>query len=59
MAKTILKSIENSNFDKILIPGFVQWDTRNLEDELSVEIRKGPEFASDLPMILKNINKIL
>ena len=58
MTRTILKTIPLSNYDLILIPGFVQWNTKNLEKELSVDIRKGPEFASDLPMILRNINHI-
>ncbi|MFW9882482.1 MAG: dihydropteroate synthase, partial [Candidatus Thorarchaeota archaeon] len=39
----------------ILLPGFVQWDSTNLEEKFSINIRKGPEFASDLPIILKNI----
>ena len=58
MTRTILKTIPLSNYDLILIPGFVQWDTKNLERELSVDIRKGPEFASELPMILKNLTNI-
>ena len=58
MTRTILKTIPLSNYDLILIPGFNQWDTKNLETEFSIDIRKGPEFASDLPMILRNINYI-
>ena len=58
MTRTILKTIPLSNYDLILIPGFIQWDTKNLETEFSIDIRKGPEFASDLPMILSNINNI-
>ena len=58
MTRTILKTIPLSNYDLILIPGFIQWDTKNLETEFSIDIRKGPEFASDLPMILRNINYI-
>jgi dihydropteroate synthase-like protein len=58
MTRTILKTIPLSNYDLILIPGFVQWDTKNLEKELSVDIRKGPEFASDLPIILRNLTNI-
>lgn len=58
MTRTILKTIPLSNYDLILIPGFIQWDTKNLETEFSIDIRKGPEFASDLPMILRNINNI-
>ncbi len=38
-----------------MLPGFVQWDSTNLEDIFSINIRKGPEFASDLPITLKNI----
>ena len=42
----------------VLLPGFVQWDTSNLEKKFSVIIRKGPEFASDLPIILNNLDQI-
>ena len=41
-----------------MLPGFVQWDTTNLEKKFSLDIRKGPEFASDLPIIIKNLDKI-
>ncbi|MHA1466867.1 MAG: dihydropteroate synthase [Promethearchaeota archaeon] len=58
MTRTILKTIPLSKYDLILIPGFVQWDTKSLEKELSVNIRKGPEFASELPTILRNIKNI-
>ena len=58
MTRDILKNISPSNFDLILLPGFVQWDTNNLEKVFSVSIKKGPEFASDLPIIIENIDKI-
>jgi dihydropteroate synthase-like protein len=58
MTKIILKKIDISSFDLILLPGFVQWDTKNLEKEFLINIKKGPEFASDLPVIIKNINNI-
>ncbi|MFX1257096.1 MAG: dihydropteroate synthase-like protein [Promethearchaeota archaeon] len=58
ITKKILKNISLSKFNLILIPGFVQWNTINLENQFSIEIRKGPEFASDLPMILKNLEEI-
>lgn len=58
MTKTILNNVSLSEIDLILIPGFVQWDTSKLERKFSKSIRKGPEFASDLPTILKYINKI-
>ncbi|NVM36632.1 MAG: dihydropteroate synthase-like protein [Candidatus Lokiarchaeota archaeon] len=54
----ILEQIEISNHDIVLIPGFVQWDSKNLEDEYSIKIRKGPEFASDLPITLKNLENL-
>lgn len=42
----------------VLLPGFVQWDSSKLEENFFIKIRKGPEFASDLPVILKNLEKI-
>jgi dihydropteroate synthase-like protein len=58
MTAEILKSKPPSKYNLILLPGFVQWDTSNLEQRFSVDIRKGPEFASDLPVVLKNIERI-
>ena len=42
----------------VLLPGFVQWDSSKLEEKFFIKIRKGPEFASDLPVVLKNLDKI-
>ncbi|TFG22429.1 MAG: dihydropteroate synthase-like protein [Promethearchaeota archaeon] len=58
MTKSILKNLVLIQYDLILLPGFVQWNTGNLEKELALNIKKGPEFASDLPMILNNLEKI-
>lgn len=58
MTREILNSIPLSQYDLILIPGFVQWDTTILEEHFSVDIKKGPEFASDIPNILTNLDKI-
>ncbi|HEY0090214.1 MAG TPA: hypothetical protein VGB37_15305, partial [Candidatus Lokiarchaeia archaeon] len=58
MVKDIINKTSLSKLDLILIPGFVQWDTSDLEKEFSVNIKKGPEFASDLTMILKEIDNI-
>lgn len=41
-----------------MLPGFVQWDTSKIEEKFSIQIRKGPEFASDLPEILNNLDEI-
>ncbi len=53
-----METLEISNYDMVLIPGFVQWDSKNLEDKFSIKIRKGPEFASDLPNTFKKIENI-
>jgi dihydropteroate synthase-like protein len=58
MAKLILKKVNLTNYDLILLPGFVQWNSINLEKAFSINIKKGPEFASDLPMVLNNLEKI-
>lgn len=58
MTTDILKNQDLSQFNLILLPGFIQWDTTKLEKNFSIEIRKGPEFASDLPIILKNLDEI-
>lgn len=54
----IIKEINIQEFDLILLPGFIQWDTTKLEELNSIAIRKGPEFASDLPMVLKHIDTL-
>ena len=58
MTEEILNHIFLSGIDLILLPGFVQWDTGALEKAFAIPIKKGPEFASDLPMILNNLDKI-
>ncbi|MFW9894956.1 MAG: dihydropteroate synthase-like protein [Candidatus Thorarchaeota archaeon] len=58
LTETILKSKPISNYDIILLPGFVQWDSTSLEEKFSVNIRKGPEFASDLPALLNNLDEV-
>ena len=55
MVGELLEPVPTSNYDLILLPGFIQWDTSYLEKKISVNIRKGPEFASDLQMILRNL----
>ncbi|MHA1671455.1 MAG: DUF4346 domain-containing protein, partial [Promethearchaeota archaeon] len=55
ITRRILAKLTLSNYDLVLIPGFVQWDSSDIEKEFSIHIKKGPEFASDLPVILKNL----
>jgi dihydropteroate synthase-like protein len=55
----ILNKVSISEYDLILLPGFVQWDAKPLEEKYGIEVKKGPEFASDLPYILKNLENIM
>jgi len=57
MTREMLKKKKLSEFELVLIPGFVQWDSTKLENEFEIPIKKGPEFASELPDILKFIDK--
>lgn len=58
MAEDALNSLDLTKYDLILLPGFVQWDLSKIENKYNLPIRKGPEFASDLPMILNNLGEI-
>jgi len=58
MAEDVLNSLDLTKYDLILLPGFVQWDLSKIENKYNLPIRKGPEFASDLPMILNNLGEI-
>ncbi len=58
LTEAILNTKSILNYDLVLLPGFVQWNSSALEEKLSVRIRKGPEFASDLPPLLKNLEKV-
>ncbi len=58
LTETILKSKIISNYDIVLLPGFVQWNSKPLEEKLSVKIRKGPEFASELPTLFANLEDV-
>jgi dihydropteroate synthase-like protein len=58
MVSDILGHIDSTSYDLILLPGFVQWDSSNLEHQFGVKVRKGPEFASDIPFIIKMLKTI-
>lgn len=58
LVNQIINKINIANFDLVLLPGFVQWDTTPLEKKYRIKIRKGPEFASDLPLILRSLEAI-
>ncbi|MGV9204136.1 MAG: dihydropteroate synthase-like protein [Promethearchaeia archaeon] len=58
MVNSILTSMNIPSVDLVLLPGFIQWDTSSLEHTFEYKIRKGPEFASDLPVIVEQLNEI-
>ncbi|MBA7534266.1 hypothetical protein ES705_26512 [subsurface metagenome] len=58
LVEDIIKGVSLSEYALILLPGFVQWDTTKIEEQHSIDIKKGPEFASDLPMIIKHLETI-
>ena len=58
MTREILEKKNLSEFELVLIPGFVQWDTTKLEKDLKIPIKKGPEFASELPVALKSLTEL-
>lgn len=53
-----LREVNLSKYELILVPGFIQFDLTNLEKRFSLPIRKGTEFASDLPLLLKKLENI-
>ncbi len=58
MVRNNLSAKSLSKYDLILLPGFVQWNTKAIEREFSLPIRKGTEFASDLPTLLNHLDEI-
>jgi len=53
-----LKQLDLSKYDLVLVPGLAKGDWKSLEREKGVKIRLGPINISDLPLILKNLDKI-
>ncbi len=53
-----LRDLDLSNYDLVLVPGLAKGDWRSLEEEKGVKIRLGSIHISDLPLVLKNLNKI-
>ena len=58
MVDKIISEIPISDYELVLLPGFVQWDSTLLERKYSLKVRKGPEFASELPIIFENLQDI-
>ncbi len=53
-----LRDLDLSNYDLVLVPGLAKGDWKSLEDEKGVKIRLGSIHISDLPLVLKNLDKI-
>jgi len=54
----LLKGLDLSDYDLILLPGNVTSDFGGLEAEFGVKIRLGTRYAHDLPDLLLNIDEI-
>lgn len=54
----LLKKIDLSDYDLILLPGNVTSNFSELEREFGVKIRLGTRYAHDLPDLLANIDEI-
>lgn len=48
-----LKKIDLSSYNSIIVPGLMQGSIQDIEDALKIPTYKGPRYASDLPIILK------
>ena len=53
-----LRDVNLSGYDLVIVPGQAKGDWKRLEEEKGVKIRLGPVHVSDLPLILKNLEKI-
>jgi len=53
-----LRDLDLSDYDLVLVPGLAKGDWRSLEKEKGVKIRLGSIHISDLPLVLKNLDKI-
>ena len=50
-----LKNKISRDYDLIIVPGLVRGDTSLIEDEIKIPTFKGPIYASDIPMVLNNL----
>jgi len=53
-----LSTLEKKSYSFILLPGFINWDTTELSNELDIPIYKGTKFASDLFELITQIRSI-
>lgn len=53
-----LKGLDPSSYSMILTPGMVRCDLRSVEEKLGIPVFKGPKYAADLPVVLRELGKI-
>jgi len=53
-----LRDLDLDGYDLVLVPGLAKGNWRELEREKGVKIRLGPVNICDLPLVIKNIDKI-
>jgi len=55
---TMLRSVETSKIDKILLPGLIPGDVSIVEDATGIPTFKGPKHAADIPVVLEAMNSV-
>ena len=53
-----LKGIDPKGYSMILTPGLVRCDLRSVEVQIGIPVFKGPKYAADLPVVLRELGKI-
>ncbi|MEM3749604.1 MAG: dihydropteroate synthase-like protein [Candidatus Jordarchaeales archaeon] len=46
--------VSREKYDAIIVPGLLRGDVSAVEEQLGVPVFKGPRYACDIPLILKN-----
>lgn len=59
VSRHVLKFIEQSNPDLILVSGLANGDYSKLADEIGVPIKKGTRYLSALPVLLRNLHDVI
>jgi dihydropteroate synthase-like protein len=55
----MLIQISLSGFDIILVPGLVIGDVSIIEEKTGIQTFKGPKYAADIPIVLKNLDRFI
>lgn len=52
-----LRQIDLDKYSMILVPGLTRFNLGNISKKLNAPIYKGPRYASDIPLVLKTLDK--